>query len=118
MGAGLLVVDALVSREDGLYLTPAGYAVFAGIYCGLGAGAGAGIDALIGGNRNLYRRGGSARLRVAPAFGAESERRVIGTVVVAGGGCVDASRDPLDSRRRVLRAQPSLSRVLTRFAHC
>ena len=90
VGAGLLVVDALVSREDGLYLTPAGYAVFAGIYCGLGAGAGAGIDALIGGNRNLLPPRRQRQAEGGSSIRAESERRVIGTVVVAGGGCVDA----------------------------
>lgn len=65
VGAGLFVADVLVSRDDGIELNGAGYAVVGAIYGGLGAAAGAGIDALIGGNRGIYQRGTTARVSVA-----------------------------------------------------
>jgi len=68
VGAGLFVTDVVVSRADGIYLNGAGYAVFGAIYGGLGLAAGAGIDALIGGNRRIYRRGSTARVRVWPTL--------------------------------------------------
>lgn len=68
VGAGLFAADVWVSRTDGVELTGAGYAVFGAIYGGLGAGAGAGIDALIGGDRRIYRRGSTARVSVLPTL--------------------------------------------------
>ena len=70
VGTGLFAIDALVAREDGLTLNAAGYAVVGALYGGLGAAAGAGIDALIGGNRNLYQRGNATRVGVALVLGA------------------------------------------------
>ena len=47
-------------------MTAAGFAVFGGIYAGAGAALGAGIDALVGGNKTIYRRGGGAHMTVSP----------------------------------------------------
>lgn len=69
VGAGLFVADVWVSSQDGITLNPAGYAVFAALYGGLGAGAGAGLDALIGGNRTIFKRGETARISMAPNVG-------------------------------------------------
>jgi hypothetical protein len=66
IGVAIFAVEAIVARSDGFELTAAGYLVIGSIYGGLGAGAGAGIDALVGGDRTIYRRGGSARLSVVP----------------------------------------------------
>lgn len=66
IGAGLFIADAVYSHENGISLNAPGYVVFAALYSGLGAGAGAGIDALIGGNRNIYQRGRAARISVVP----------------------------------------------------
>jgi hypothetical protein len=78
VGAGLFVADVLVSRADGIELTGAGYAVFGAIYGGLGAAAGAGVDALIGGNRRIYRRGTTARISVSPILWSNQSGAVIG----------------------------------------
>ena len=72
VGAGLFVADAWYSHESGIELNAAGYAVFGALYCGLGAGAGAGIDALIGGNKNIYQRGGPTRVSLTPLVGTRS----------------------------------------------
>ena len=68
IGVALFTLEAILARSDGFELTPAGYAVIGSIYAGLGAGAGAGIDALVGGNRTIYRRNGSGRVSVAPTL--------------------------------------------------
>ena len=78
IGAGLFVADVLVSRGDGIELTGAGYAVFGTIYGGLGLGAGAGIDALIGGDRRIYRRGSTARISVSPTLRPDRAGALIG----------------------------------------
>ena len=78
VGLGLFALDAVVSSEDGITLTPAGYVVFGALFGGAGAGAGAGIDALIGGNRNVYQRGRSTRIGLAPSFGRDQVRASIG----------------------------------------
>ena len=78
VGLGLFALDAVVSSESGITLNPAGYVVFAALYGGLGAGAGAGIDALIGRNRNVYQRGRSTRISLAPSFGRDRVRASIG----------------------------------------
>jgi hypothetical protein len=44
---------------------------------GLGAAIGTGIDALIGGDRTIYQRGGGTRISLAPAMG----RQKVGAVV-------------------------------------
>lgn len=71
VGAGLFAADALYSREEGITLNAAGYAVFGALYSGLGAGAGAILDALIGGDRSLYTRGGAPRVSVGPTLGRD-----------------------------------------------
>jgi hypothetical protein len=76
VGLGLFALDAAVSSGDGITLMPAGYVVFGALYGGLGAGAGAGIDALIGGDRNVYQRG--TRVSLAPSCGREGARASIG----------------------------------------
>ena len=78
VGLGLFAWDAAVSAEDGLTLNAAGYVVFGALYGGLGAGAGAGIDALIGGDRNIYERGSSPRIILAPSIGRDRVRASIG----------------------------------------
>ena len=77
VGLGLFALDAAVSTGDGITLLPAGYIVFGALYGGLGAGAGAGIDALIGGNRNIYQRGPSTRISLAPSAGRDGVRASI-----------------------------------------
>jgi len=78
VGAALFVADVLASNQDGITLNTAGYAVFGALYGGLAAAAGAGIDALIGGNRPIYRRSGSARLSIAPMVGSHATGARIG----------------------------------------
>jgi hypothetical protein len=77
VGAGLFVADVVASRDDGIELNGAGYAVVGAIYGGLGAAAGAGIDALIGGNRRIYQRGTTARVRVSPTLRSDRAGAVI-----------------------------------------
>lgn len=78
VGAGFFVADVWASRADGIQLNGAGYAVFGAIYGGLGAGAGAGIDALIGGNRPIYRRGSTARISVSSTLRSDRAGAVFG----------------------------------------
>jgi hypothetical protein len=78
VGLGLFALEAVASSEAGLTLTPAGYLVVGALYGGLGAGAGAGIDALIGGTRNIYQRGRSTRISLAPSIGRDRVRASIG----------------------------------------
>jgi hypothetical protein len=78
VGLGLFALDALVSSENGITLNAAGYAVFGALYGGLGAGAGAGVDALIGGNRNIYQRGRGTRISLAPSIGRDRVQTSIG----------------------------------------
>jgi hypothetical protein len=78
IGLGFFMVDAALAASDGLTLNAAGYVLLGGVYAGLGAGAGAGIDALIGGNRNVYQRGRGARLSIAPSFGRDRLGAAIG----------------------------------------
>lgn len=68
IGAGLFIVEAIAAQSDGITLNAAGYAVVGSIYAGLGAGIGAGIDALVGGNRTIYRRGSPSQVTVTPSF--------------------------------------------------
>jgi hypothetical protein len=68
IGAGLFVVEAIAAGSDGITLNAAGYAVVGSIYAGLGAGIGAGIDALVGGNKTIYRRGSTPRVTVGPTL--------------------------------------------------
>ena len=65
VGSGLFALELWAERESGIELEPAGYAVVALMTMGVGAAVGAGIDALIGGDRNLYQRTG-AKVTVAP----------------------------------------------------
>ena len=80
VGAGLFVADVWASSADGLELNGGGYALFGVIYGGLGAAAGAGIDAMIGGDRRIYQRGSTARVRVSPAF---HSNRTGGTISIS-----------------------------------
>ena len=78
VGLGLFALDAALAAEDGLTLNAAGYVAIGALYGGLGAGAGTGIDALIGGNRNIYRRGRAARVSIAPSIGRDRVAAAIG----------------------------------------
>lgn len=71
VGVALFVLEAQAARNDGLTFNTAGYIVFGALYGGLGAGAGAGIDALIGGTRTVYQRGGNTRISLAPSVGRD-----------------------------------------------
>lgn len=68
VGLAWFAVDAALASSDGITLNAAGYAVVGAMYAGLGASIGAGVDALVGGTRTVYRRGGSARFTVAPVI--------------------------------------------------
>jgi hypothetical protein len=68
IGAGLFIVEAIAAQSDGITLNAAGYALVGSIYAGLGAGIGAGIDALVGGNKTIYRRGSTPRVTVGPTL--------------------------------------------------
>jgi hypothetical protein len=68
IGAGLFIVEAVLASADGFELNAGGYAAIGGIYAGLGAGIGAGIDALVGGNKTIYRRGSTERVTVTPTL--------------------------------------------------
>jgi hypothetical protein len=78
VGLGLFALDAVVSSENGITLNPAGYLVIGALYGAAGAGAGVGIDALIGGNRNIYQRGGSTRISLVPSIGRDRIGAAIG----------------------------------------
>ena len=78
VGLGLFALDAAFAAEDGVTLNAAGYVVIGALYGGLGAGAGTGIDALIGGNRNIYQRGRGTRISIAPSIGRDRLAAAIG----------------------------------------
>jgi hypothetical protein len=78
VGVGLFALEAAVAAEDGLTLSATGYVAIGALYGGLGAGAGTGIDALIGGNRNIYRRGSGTRISIAPSIGRDRFGAAIG----------------------------------------
>ena len=68
IGAGLFICEAIAASAAGFELNAGGYAAIGAIYAGLGAGVGAGIDALVGSNKTIYRRGSTERVTVAPTL--------------------------------------------------
>lgn len=75
VGAGLGLVGALASTGDSGWGSPdpAEVALIAPpILGGIGAGIGLAVDALIGREKNLYRRPGATRISLSPALGRRS----------------------------------------------
>ena len=80
VGAGIFAVEAWAAAEDGFTLNAAGYAVVTLLYSGAGAAIGAGIDALIGGDRRVYERGGTSsnHVNVAAVVGRHRVGAIVG----------------------------------------
>lgn len=74
LGFGAIASEDNRSCDPGTFFScsdpgTGGYVAGAAILGGLGSDVGVGVDALIHRDRNIYRRGGSPRVTLSPAFG-------------------------------------------------